>query len=164
MSESDNIAPKRKLLKDFDRASGWFRPHLIERYGEGFAELVRQEAREEYEALIPQIPFIGGRKVHMTSDLMESVPLLAYLRVLKAHGKTIEECRDIIFDGTRTRIAQYPRVLLRTLGWMTFTRAYLRNLQSQARDSQERKYPGGFVFDIVVGDGEEFDWGLNFVI
>jgi hypothetical protein len=162
MTETYYTSRKGKLLKDFDKAGGWLRPHLIEKYGEAFANLVREQARAEYEALIPQIPFIGGAKVHMTSDLLESAQHLAYLRVLKAHGKTNEECREIIFRGMRTRIAHYPKFLLKILGWMSFTKPYLKNLQRQASDSQKRQYPGGFVFGVLIGDGEDFDWGLDF--
>ena len=162
MNENYYISKKAKLLKGFERANRWFKPHLTERYGQVFFESVRLAARNEYEALIPKIPYIGGSKVHMTSDLMESVLLLAYLRALKAHGKTAEESRDIILRGMETRLAQYPKFLPRILGRVTFSRLYLGNLQRQARESQKREYPDGFVFDVVIGDGIEFDWGLNF--
>lgn len=162
MNETYYTSRKGRLMKDFDRASGWYRPLLVEKYGEEFANLVLQEAWQEYESLIPQIPFIGGSKVHMTSDLLESVPHLAYLRVLRKYGKSAEECREIIFCSLQTRIAQYPRVLLRIMGWITFTKAYVRILQRQAVEAQKRTYPGGFVFEILTGDGKDFDWGLNF--
>lgn len=153
---------KAKLMKDFTRAGNWFRPHLTERYGQVFADTIIHEARNEYESLIPQIPYIGGSKVHMTSDLLESVVQLAYLKVLKSHGKTADESREILYRGMKTRLAQYPKVLFRLLGWLTFTKWYLRNLQRQARESQKCEYPAGFIFEVVTGDGKEFDWGLNF--
>jgi hypothetical protein len=150
-----------KLLKDFDRASHWFRPYLVVRYGQTFAETVLQAARQEYEQLVPQIPYIGGAKVHMTSDLLESVQLLALLRALKASGKPPEELRDIILAGMQTRLSYYPRWLLKLGGWRAFSKPFLRYLQRQSKESQQRQYPGGFVFEVVVGAGREFDWGLN---
>ncbi len=162
MNNNYYISMKAKLVKDFDWASGWFRPHLIEHFGMSTAEVIRKEAKNEYEALIPEIPYIGGTKVHMTSDLLESVLLLAYLKALQAHGATLKESRKILLRATQTRLAQYPKFLLKILGKLTFTRLYLRNLQRQARESVKREFPGGFVYDIVIGDGKEFDWGLNF--
>ena len=96
-----------KLLKDFDRTGQWFRPSLAERYGQAFADTALRAARQEYERLIPHIPYIGGSKVHMTSNLMESVQLLALLRTLKAYGKPPEELRDIVLAGIHTRLSRY---------------------------------------------------------
>lgn len=150
-----------KLLKEFDRASRWFKPYLVDHYGRAFAEMVLQAAREEYERFIPRIPYIGGAKVHMTSDLLESVQLLALLRALRAWGRSPEELRDNILAGMRTRLERYPRWLLKLAGWRAFSKPFLRYLQQQGRESQERQYPDGFVFEVVIGDGHEFDWGLN---
>ncbi len=162
MNESYYVSMKAKLLKDFDRASGWFRPHLIERFGPEMAERIRIDAKNEYVSLIPQIPYIGGTKVHMTSDLLESVILLAYLQVLESQGCAPTDSRDILLRATQTRLAQYPKFLLKIIGKFTFTKHYLSNLQRQAQEADKREFPGGFVYEIVIGDGKEFDWGINF--
>ncbi len=161
MNENYYVNQKKKLMQVFDNTMGWFRPHLEELYGREFADQVLREARIEYERLIPLIPFIGGSKVHMTEDLMESVRILAYLRVLKARGKTVEECKEIIYRGMERRFAKYPRVVLKLGGIRAFAKPFTRYLQTQAKESQARKYPQGFVFDFVDGDGKEFDWGLD---
>ena len=136
-------------MRGFDKTMNWFRPHLGEIYGKGFTDQVLREARIEYERLIPLIPFVGGSKVHMTEDLMESVRMLAYLRVLKAHAKTVDECKEIIYRGMETRLAQYPRLVLKLGGIRAFSKPFRRYLQTQAKESQERKYPQGVVFDFV---------------
>jgi hypothetical protein len=151
-----------QLLKDFDRVCQWFKPHLAERYGPAFADTVLRTAREDYQRLIPQIPYIGGSKVHMTSNLMESVQLLALLRTLKAYGKPPEELRDIVLAGIHTRLSRYPRWLLKLAGWRAFSKPFVRYLQKQGQASQQRCYPEGFVFEVILGDGREFDWGLDF--
>ncbi len=162
MSEGYYLSEKTKLLKGFVRASRWFRPYMVDRYGKDAFDEVVAAARKEYENLIPQIPYIGGSKVHMTSDLLESVMMLAYLRAFHARGLTAEESQEIIFQSVKTRINQYPKLIVKILGRMTFTRFYLRNLQRQAEESQKREYPAGFVFDVIRGDGKAFDWGLDF--
>ena len=162
MIENYYTSQKAKLMKDFGRACSWYRPHLINQGGKVFADELIHTARNHYESLIPQIPYIGGSKVHMTTDLLESVTHLAYLRAFIQHGLTDEESRRILYQGMETRLAQYPKLLLKLLGWMSFTKMYLRKFQRQSVESQVREYPGGFVFDVVIGDGEEFDWGLDF--
>jgi len=152
---------KKKLMQAFDKTMGWFSPHLIEFFGNEFADQVLREARIEYERLVPLIPFVGGSKVHMTEDLMESVRILAYLRVLKAHGKTVDESKEILYRSVETRFAQYPRFVLKLGSIRAFSKPFVRYLQRQAKESQQRKYPQGFVFDFVSGDRNQFDWGLD---
>lgn len=161
MNKNHYVQSKKKLMRVFDKTLAWFRPPLEELYGKEFANGVLREAQLEYERLIPEIPFIGGSKVHMTEDLMESVRILAYLLVLKRHGKTLDECKTILHRSMETRMAKYPRMILKLGEWRAFSKPFRHYLQTQAYDSQERKYPKGFVFDFITGDGKEFDWGLD---
>lgn len=151
----------RRELRAFDNTLDWFKPNLEESYGKEFADRTLREARLEYERLIPQIPYVGGSKVHMTEDLMESARILAYLRVLKRHGKSMEECKTILHLSMQTRMSKYPRLILKLGEWRAFSKPFRRYLQTQAKDSQARKYPKGFVFNFIPGDGKEFDWGLD---
>ena len=161
MNENQYSYSKKKLMQEFDKTLDWFKPNLEELCGKEFANQILREAQLEYERLIPHIPFIGGSKVHMTEDLIESVRILAYLNVLKAHGKTLDESKTILFRSMETRMAKYPRLILKMGELRAFSKPFTRYLQAQAKLSYERKYPKGFVFEFVPGDGKEFNWGLN---
>ena len=161
MKENYYLQSKNKLMREFNKTLSWFKPDLEKLYGRKFAEQVLRDVQLEYERLIPQIPFIGGSNVHMTEDLMESVRILAYLNVLKAHGKKLDECKTILFRSMETRMAKYPRLVLKLGEIRAFSKLFTRYLQSQAKIFHERKYSKGFVFDFVPGDGREFNWGLN---
>ena len=161
MNESFYVRSKKKLMRVFDKTLDWFRPPLEELYGAEFAIRALREAQLEYERFIPEIPFIGGSKVHMTEDLMESVRILAYLLVLKRHGKTLGECKTVLRRSMEIRMAKYPRLILKLGEWRAFSKPFGCYLQAQAKASQERNYPDGFVFNYIAGDGKEFDWGLD---
>jgi hypothetical protein len=60
------------------------------------------------------------------------------------------------------RLAQYPRFLLRLMGRLQFSRLFLNRLQREANETQKQVYPDDFVAEIVMGDGKEFDWGIDF--
>jgi hypothetical protein len=162
MIEDYYTSQKDKLMKAFVKSGKYLRPVLDKYYGPEFFENVLEQARKEYELLIPQIPYIGGSQNHMTSDLLEAVQSLAVLRVLKAQGKTVVESCEMIYRAIEVRLSQYPRFLLRIIGRLQFTKMFIRRLQRQANESQKRKYPGDFVFSIIVDDSKEFDWGIDF--
>ncbi len=63
MSEKENsyIPHKRRLLKSFDKSIERGEQTLIDYYGIERASSLINEARREYEIIIPRIPFIGHR-------------------------------------------------------------------------------------------------------
>lgn len=162
MNTNYYLSHKDKLLRTFGRESRSMRPILSERYEGELADTVLNEARKEFELLIPEIPYIGGSKNPMQSDLIESIHLLALYRVMKAHNKTAQETSEIINRGMKEKLARYPVFLLRMMGKFQFSTLFVKHLQKLAAISQIRKYPGNFVFNVVIGDGKEFDWGLDF--
>jgi hypothetical protein len=60
--ENYYVARKPKLLRGFDRFAKRARRSLEQRYGESLADRVLAEARLEFERLIPELPYIGGRE------------------------------------------------------------------------------------------------------
>ncbi len=137
MIENYYTSRKYKLMKAFDKSSKNIRLVLNKYYSHEFSENVLRQARKEYETLIPQVPYIGGSQNHMTNDLLESVQMLAFLRVLKAQGKTVVESCEIIYRAMEIRLSRYPRFLLRIIGRLQFTKMFTRRLQRQANESQK---------------------------
>jgi hypothetical protein len=155
------VSRKRKLLKEFDKTLDRIRELFVSRYGED-SEAMLQEAREEYEALIPQLPYVGGRQP-FTQFLISTAWYLSLYRVLQRRGESVEEVGQLIYLATEAYLQASPRFLRRFLGSMTFSPRYLRRVQKNALKSHERQYPGNYVYDYVLGDGETFDYGIDYV-
>ena len=51
---------KSKLLRDFDYAAKSMKKVLVLHYGDELAETVAKDMRQEFEAIIPNLPDIGG--------------------------------------------------------------------------------------------------------
>jgi hypothetical protein len=155
------VSRKRKLLKEFDRTLDRIRGLFVSRYGED-SEAMLQEARQEYEALIPQLPYIGGRQP-FTQFLISTAWFLSLYRVLKRRGETVEEVGQLLYQASEAYLQAYPRFTRRFLGFMSFSPRYLRRVKKGAQKSHERQYPGDYVFDYVKGDGTTFDYGVDYV-
>ena len=52
------VSKKSKLLKEFDKTAGLMQDYLAQRYGEELAGRLYKETRQEYEKIIPEIPYI----------------------------------------------------------------------------------------------------------
>jgi hypothetical protein len=151
---------KSRLLKDFDKTVKRMKGVLFRFCGDETDTMI-SEAQREYEALIPQMPYIGGTQP-FTQFIISTAWYLALYRVFTAHGKTLEETGEIIYKVTDSYMRRYPGFVHRLLGRRIFTRRYQEEARKRAEASQRREYPGDYVYDFIEGDGKEFDWGIDY--
>ncbi len=151
-----------KLLKDFDNVARKTAKVLISHYGREQANAMVPQARREYETLIPNIPYIGGKQT-LTRFLIATAQFLAMYRVLTKNGKNLEEAGMLIYEICQNLMSSYPGFVLRIIGHMDFSRRYQERLRKRAEESRQRLYPLDYVFDFVQGDGKEFDFGVDYV-
>jgi hypothetical protein len=133
---------------------------LVIRFDKDRASGLMRDIRQEYEALAPEMPYIGGEENMFTEWLIYGVYYLAVYRVLKAGGLGVEEAGRVIFD-TFQAMADHPKWLLRLVGSLKYNERYVSRLKEAAATTQERRYPGDWVAAFIEGDGEEFDYGLD---
>ena len=63
---------------------------LVTRFGKGRTSGLMKEIRQEYEALTPEVPYIGGEENMFTEWLTYGVYYLAVYRIHKAEGQSVE--------------------------------------------------------------------------
>jgi hypothetical protein len=156
------VSNKAKLLRKHNSLILAGRETAVAWYGEAFADMLARESGAEFEALIPQLPYIGGQRNSMTDEIVISAIALALYRVMKRHGKGVEQTGELLYRMAEAWIKRYPRFLRRLMGW-----AYLSWLgQSQSKRkaamSQERRYPGDWVREHVEENGDAFNWGVDY--
>ena len=153
---------KSKLLGDFSKFfEKYGRRVLVSHYGKGLADTIGKETHREYEELIPQLPYIGGKKNTLTKSLIQSAWALALFRALKAHGETADETGKMIYEMIETQLQSYPKLLRYLVGRWYFTRYNYNKMKQQAAKSQKRLYPEDWVWSFLKGEGKEFDWGID---
>ncbi len=152
------IARKPEILMQFDTHADSWRPFLANRYGDEFADAVLRKTRQQYEALIPHIPYIGGDENPMTRHLVRSTTSLVLYKVMDAWEKTAEEVGKIVYDAVEVSVRQMP-----SLPGPDLSAAYMAEEKERARKSQERRYSGDWVWEFVEGNGVEFDYGRDFL-
>ena len=91
----------------------------------------------------------------MTRHLIRSTTSLAFYKAMEARGKTAEETGKIIYDAVVESVSHLPPL-------PPMSPKNLERKKEQARESQERRYPGGWVWEFVEGDGVEFNYGYDF--
>ncbi len=138
---------KKVLLKHVDQAT---------------FERLSEEWIQEFEGLIPQIPYIGGEKNRLTFFLVNGVMSFGFYSVLKRHGKDTREIGHMIYEITRN----YYETLSKWRKKIARRMYYSNKIQSRFKKSSEERaqlnYPGDFQSVFVEGDGRNLVWGFDY--
>lgn len=165
------IRRKHKLMKQFDNYLNTVKTFMSSHFPDLNSEDLTVKMRNEYESLIPQLPYVGGSKNTMLPLLIGSVSLLAVMRILEKKGIAIRDIGKFCYDfyetvaKTRRSFEESGKTDLTTFMLsenIMFQKEYLDVLKLVAKESQLRRYPGDWVYEFVEGDGKTFDHGINF--
>jgi hypothetical protein len=157
------IKNRARLLREHRRLTATGQEIMATRYETDFVAAVTRESLAEFERLIPELPYIGGDQNPLTGNLVFSASALAFYRVMKRHGKSVEETGELLYRIMEAWIRRYPRFIRRLMGCYYMSKLSQRRSRRRAPLSQERRYAGDWVFEHVDGDGETFDWGRDYV-
>jgi len=153
---------KNKLLKDFDQTASLLKSSLIARYGEALSSTLQNEARCEYEKLIPEIPYIKGFRARMLNTfLLITAQELAVYKSLQRHGKTPAEAWELCHEALRLRLEQVPQWKRWLLKRLMFSTPVRKIVAKRARQHQ-RAHFGEFEVEYLVAEGNAFDVGVNY--
>ncbi len=156
-------ARKQQLLKDFDRTSVLVEDFVVARYGEEFAGDLRREARREFEKLIPEIPYVKGARARMFNTfLLVTAQELAAYKAMANRGKSAAETWEICHQAIRLRVAEIPRWKRWLMKRLMFSSLVKRIMTRRARQREKGRF-GDFELEYLVGDGEDFDFGVNYL-
>ncbi|MHC4791144.1 MAG: L-2-amino-thiazoline-4-carboxylic acid hydrolase [Planctomycetota bacterium] len=157
------LAKKSKLLKDFDKTADIVNDYLVNRYGEELAGRLYREARQEYETIIPEIPHIEGARARPLNLFLRIVAQeLAVYRVMKKHGKTPGEAWEICHEAIKLRMEKFSKIKRWLLKYLMFSGFLKRRVKRRAEKGEQLKF-GDFEVRYIIGDGKEFDWGVDYV-
>ena len=152
-----------KLLKSFDRTARLMEATLSQRYGHELADQLYVEAREEYEKIIPQVPYIkGARAKALNAFLLITAQELAVYRTMKTHGKSPGEAWELCHEALTMRMEEFSKIKRWFLKKLMFSDFVKRRVKKRAARSEQLKF-GDFEIRYVTGDGKEFDWGVDYV-
>jgi hypothetical protein len=156
------VAHKSRFLWEFDLVAKSARSVINEYFVGENANRLLAETRREFEALIPQLPYVGGKQPFTEFIVFTGMPLAIY-RISQSHDKTVEQIGELFYKIGRAVLKSAPAGLLGMVGKMSFSRLYLSRVRKRAIESHMREYPEGYVYDFIEGDGKTFDYGVDYL-
>lgn len=149
------------MIKQFEQ---WFRcvrksaaPYITPEQ----SERVHEIALKEYETLIPEIPYIGGKKVAGTRNLVGSVILLAYIRAFEKEGLSERVIGEIVYKSFDAFFARIPAVFGTLTGKLMFVPWYVKKRKKTMERVAALPYTEGFVSSFVPCVDGSFVFGQD---
>lgn len=157
------ISREENLLRDFDSTLRLMEETLLARYGEEFTLTLREAVRREYQKLIPEIPYIKGpRGRPLNTFLLITAQELAAYKALKHLGKPAAEAWELCHRALRLRTERIPRWKRWLTRRLMFSSLVKRVFAWRARKKTKVRL-GEFEVEYLVGDGKDFDLGVNYL-
>ena len=157
------LSKKSKLLKDFDKTANLMQDYLVKHYGKDSADTLYQQTRQQYEALIPEIPYIKGiRAGALNSFLLIVAKELALYKTMKKQDKELGEIWQICHQAIKLRMAKFPKFKRWLLKKLMYSKFLLRRVKKRAEGGEQLKF-GDFEIRYLIGEGKNFDWGVDYV-
>ena len=154
---------KQKLLRDFDKTAGLVKNFVISNHGLDFTDALYSDARQEYEALIPQIPHLEGmRGGALNSFLRITAQEVALYKAMKKHGKTPGEAWEICHEALKLRMEKFPRIKRWLFRRIMHSGILKKRMRKLAETGKQLRF-GDFEVRYVMGEGEDFDFGVDYV-
>lgn len=162
-SQGYYISKKPKLLEDFDNTANLVEYYLVEHYGSELADSLYRETKQEYEKIIPEIPHIEGARARpLNQFLLITAQELAVYRTIKKHGKTPEEAWGICHEAIKLRMEKFSKIKRWLLRHLMYSSFLIRRVKRRA-ERDEKLSLGDFKVRYLIGNGKEFDWGVDYV-
>ena len=150
------------LLQQYDERKQWRRELYLEIFPENEIDDILDEMRESYEALIPDMPYIGESNFHLQWFIPNSEKLAEYL-VVKNYGVSKKEYSNLhLTQASRDLLNDFTKDQLIGIGKMQFGYQTELFMMATALWSQFRLYPDDYIIYFRKGDGVDFDWGLDY--
>jgi hypothetical protein len=162
MTQESYLFRKEQFIKRFDKLLASVQPSIFSWLGDDQASRFMLEARQEYETIIPRIPFIGNNDL----SLRFSLPTTRYLAVYRAfqrQGGTVEDAGQLVFMMGIAEAKAIPSMIRRLMCYFWFSPLLTRLIRKREIISQQRTYPGDFVLNYVEGAGRDFDYGVDYI-
>lgn len=161
MTHDNYLFRKNQLMRAFDKSLARAKPWVMSWFGEAQANQFLREARQEYEVLLPRIPFIGTNALSL-SFFLPTTRYLAMYRALQKQGRTVEDVGRLAYLIGTEEAKAIPNIVQRFMEHLWFSPLVEWVIKKRNIRTQQAKYPGESVLHYVKGDGGEFDYGVDY--
>jgi hypothetical protein len=156
------LSNKKELINVFNGTLEGVRAFLEPELGKEQTQQLISSALKRFEALLPNLPDVGGDLNWDTQYLPVAAWYVALYEPMKAYGKTAEDVGKLMYELRKYELDTIPAATLAKQGKELFEPASVKQMREWAKWTQKREYKANWVATFLEGDGKHFDFGYNY--
>ena len=94
--------------------------------------------------------------------MLPTIRGLAIYRTILKFGGNVEDAGKLIYTISEKELQSIPGFVRKFMGYLWFSRWFIKRLIKRDKITQEREYPGNFVLTYIEGDGETYNFGVDY--
>ncbi len=158
----NNLINKHSAMRSFNGLMRAASKVLSTHFKEEIVLRVNEEARQEFEELLLDVPYVGGKSNVYSDMLIKAAAILSLYRSLLRERVSLEEFGKLLEEITKVYMDGIPRFVRKLAGKLWMSQLFKKMITKQALKSQERLYEGDFVYE-VVSSNNDYKWGMNYL-
>jgi len=151
------------MLNDFDSLMLVARRVFVKYFEGELIDQLSQRARVEYEMMIAQLPYVGGKRSMFTDLMIQSGQTVAFYKACKNEGLQDRQIGELLYEIAEEWVKSVSRIKRWFARHFLFTRSYQKKWKRAMEESQNREFPKNWVGEFVEGNGKDFDYGFDFL-
>ena len=152
---------KSKLIKEFNRIRDIARKVLGQYFNESKVSQILDESKLKFEDLLPQLPYIGGKKNISTFNIIEGAWMLAIIFPLESEELSVREIGKMMYEILKIYFESKSAITKWLNGKLMFTKFMIEKRKKKCEEAPFKQHTEGWVEEFVEGDGKNFDFGID---
>ncbi len=157
------VTHREEILAVFQDTNEGVKQYLPSICDDAAAEAICSEAQGELETLIPQLPDIGDKSAELNEGVAAIAICIAYYKSFKRQGIPVESLGKMLYDLRTYQFSEMTEEQKKAETDEMFSSKRLNEQKEWTAWSQKCLYPYNWAAHYVEGDGEEFDYGTDYV-
>jgi len=161
---SDNyyMRIKPQLMSGFEKEAAYYKNVLTQHMTESKVVQILNEAQSEFENQLPDLPYIGNETNVLAAGFVNATWSLAFFRGLEREGMTLRQIAEMMYAKMEQNVESKSPDSKRKVKEFYFSPQMREVENKRTKESLSGKYPADWVSEYVEGDGQNFDFGINF--
>ncbi|PID82664.1 MAG: hypothetical protein CSB16_00045 [Clostridiales bacterium] len=152
---------KKNLIKQFNKLSKKSKPILLKRFNREETDSIISESLENFEKIIPTLPYIGGKKNSGTMNLIGGAAFLAFIKSIEKYDIEEREIGKIIYEMLCAEFESRSKILMKLLGKIMGSKIGKKLIKMKYKKNQFNNYEGGWENELILEENPDFIVGIN---
>ncbi len=155
------INNRKSFMRDYEKIKKLSEPLLSERFTNDQIQQIFIQSRRNFEELLLQLPYIGGKKNSGTKNLTGSAIMLAFIKAIELYNIDEREIGSFIYELFEASFSSQPKFISKLLGKLIRSKFGMKRIKQRYQENAFSEYEGGWSRTLIESKEDAFAFGID---